>query len=228
MPSKVAIIVPAGPGDTAWRKLLPQLGAGSTDEIVLVLAETDDEFDGPHLNVRVVHSPAGRARQLNAGAKASDADWLWFLHADSQLSTKTLEAMRGFILGESVAIGYFRLGFVDDGPRWMFLNTWGASLRSRLFGLPFGDQGLLMSRSVFKRLGGFDESIGKGEDHALIWAARARGIPLRAIKATIRTSARRYAENGWWRTTKTHLHMTVEQAARFSRHAKTKEAIDPS
>ncbi len=223
MQSNVAIIIPAGPGDTAWRKLLPQLDAAEAREIVLVLAEGDDEFVDTNAETRVVHSPAGRARQLNSGANASHADWLWFLHADSEVSTKTLDATREFVCSGQDAIGYFRLGFADDGPRWMFLNTWGAALRSRLFGLPFGDQGLLMPRRVFEGLGGFDESVGKGEDHALIWAARAQGVPLRAIKAMIRTSARRYAENGWWRTTRMHLGMTREQATRFSRHAKATE-----
>lgn len=224
MPSNVAIIIPAGPGDTAWRKLLPQLAAADAREIVLVLTDADGGLTGADLNVRVIHSPAGRARQLNAGAHASHAEWLWFLHADSSVSTKTLDAMRGFVHADQDAIGYFRLGFVEDGPRWMFLNAWGAALRSWLFGLPFGDQGLLLPRRVFEALECFDESVGKGEDHALIWTARAQGIPLRAIKATIRTSARRYAENGWWRTTRTHLGMTREQATRFSRRTKTNKA----
>ena len=223
MKPSVAIIIPAGPGDTAWRKLLPQLAAANALEIVLVLAEGDDEFADTHANTRVMHSSAGRARQLNAGAHASHADWLWFLHADSAVTTNTLEAMRGFVEANQDAIGYFHLGFLDDGPRWMFLNAWGAVLRSRLFGLPFGDQGLLMPRRIFERLDSFDESVGKGEDHALIWAARAKDIPLRAIKATIRTSARRYAENGWWRTTRAHLGMTREQATRFSRRIKASE-----
>lgn len=191
---------------------------------MLALAEGDvGPVDG-YLNTRVVHSPAGRARQLNSGAQASQANWLWFLHADSEVTATAIEAMHAFVDANEDAIGFFRLGFLDDGPRWMFLNAWGAALRSRLFGLPFGDQGLLMQRRTLEALGGFDESVGKGEDHALIWSARAKSIPLRAIKATIRTSARRYAENGWWRTTKAHLGMTCDQATRFSRRARVNEA----
>ena len=224
----VAIIIPAGPGDGAWRNLLPQLDGADAREIVLALAEGEVGSADSGLDIRVVHAPAGRARQLNAGANASNAGWLWFLHADSAVTRKTLQAMREFVRTSHDAIGYFRLGFFDDGPRWMFLNAWGAALRSRLFGLPFGDQGLLMPRRVFRQLGGFDESIGKGEDHALIWRARAQDIPLHAIKATIRTSARRYADNGWWRTTRMHLRMTRDQATRFSRQANASEVIDRS
>ena len=174
----------------------------------------------------MIHAPAGRARQLNAGAAATKADWLWFLHADSEVTTRTLTVMRDFVGADADAIGYFRLGFLNDGPRGMFLNAWGARLRSRLFGMPFGDQGLLMPRRVFAALGGFDESIGKGEDHALIWAAHAQGIPLHSLNATIRTSARRYAEHGWWRTTWQHLRLTRTQAEKFSRHARAPAAIE--
>lgn len=228
MPSKVAIIIPAGPGDAAWRALLPQLATASAEEIVLALVDGDEGLSDSDLKIRVVHSPAGRALQLNVGAKASRAEWLWFLHADSVVPSRTLEAMHAFMSDAPDAIGYFRLGFINDGPALMFLNAWGAALRSRWLGLPFGDQGLLMPRKIFEALGGFDESVEKGEDHALIWAARARGIPLRAIKATLRTSARRYAENGWWRTTMAHLRMTREQAKRFSRRTKLHEAMDRS
>ncbi len=228
MPSKVAIIIPAGPGDAAWRLLLPQLAAAAADEIVLALADGDAGLANSDLNIRVVHSPAGRAHQLNVGANASGAEWLWFLHADSVVESRTLDAMHAFVSEAPQAIGYFRLGFVNDGPALMFINAWGAGLRSRWMGLPFGDQGLLMPRKIYEALDGFDESVGKGEDHALIWAARARGIPLRAIKATVRTSARRYAENGWLRTTMMHLRMTREQATRFSRRTKLHEAIDRS
>lgn len=218
----VAIIIPAGPGDDAWRDLLPQLDAADVAEIVLVQADDDEATVDTGSHIRVLHAPAGRARQLNAGVNASHAEWLWFLHADSRLTAGTLKVMRDFVGKDADAIGYFRLGFVADGPAGMFLNAWGARLRSRMFGMPFGDQGLLMPRRVFAALGGFDESIGKGEDHALIWAAHARAIPLHALNAIIRTSARRYAEHGWWRTTWQHLRLSRVQAANFSRHERAK------
>lgn len=222
----VSIVIPAGPGDHSWHELLPQLAAAQAQEIVLALTEQDDNRPHPG-KARIVRARAGRSTQLNAGAAASQADWLWFLHADSRVTERTLVALQNFVAADENAIGYFSLGFLDDGPRWMFLNAWGAALRSRVFGLPFGDQGLLMPRRVFEMLGRFDETLSKGEDHALIWMARAKGIPLRAINATIHTSARRYAENGWWRTTRMHLRMTREQATRFSNDSKIHEVIDP-
>lgn len=214
----IAIAIPAGPGDLAWQGLLPQLGDARAEEVVLVVP-----LDAPELtavlpgNTAVHRSPAGRARQLNAGAAATRADWLWFVHADSRVTAATLEALHRFVAADRAAIGYFDLRFLDDGPRLVVLNTIGAALRSRWLGLPFGDQGLLMPRRVFDALGGFDAAEPGGEDHALVWAARRAGVPLIALGAPIFTSARKYAHGGWWATTHLHLRLTCTQAWRFSR-----------
>jgi hypothetical protein len=218
MRPSLAIVVPAGPGDCAWEALLPQLTQARAREVVLVLAQGDDEVvELLPANVAVLRVSAGRARQLNAGAHRTDTDWLWFLHADSRIVSSTLDALHRFVEADATAIGYFDLRFLHDGPRLMFLNTLGAQVRSRLLGLPFGDQGLLMPRRVYDAIRGFDEHIDVGEDHAAIWAARALDIPLHALRAPVYTSARKYAQRGWWATTRQHLRATAEQARRFSR-----------
>lgn len=217
MAPDLAIVVPAGPGDQAWRGLLPQLGAAGAREIALVLTGADAEALQAPPGATLVRAPRGRARQLNAGAGATRAAWLWFLHADSRLDAGTLAAMRRFVRADPGALGYFDLRFLDDGPRLMCLNALGARLRSRCLGLPFGDQGFLMPRRVFAALGGFDEAIERGEDHALVWKARSLGIPLRPVGAALWTSARRYARRGWWATTGEHLRLTLAQVRRFSR-----------
>ena len=214
----LAIVVPAGPGDLAWHGLLPQLDGARAIEVVLVVP-----LDAPDLpstlpaNASVQRSPRGRARQLNAGAATTRADWLWFVHADSRITAATLDALHRFVAADRDAIGYFDLRFLDDGPRLVVLNTFGTTLRSRWLGLPFGDQGLLMPRRVFEALGGFDEAQPDGEDHALIWAARRGGVPVVALRAPILTSARKYAHGGWWATTRLHLRLTCTQAWRFAR-----------
>jgi hypothetical protein len=220
MVASLAIVVPSGPGERAWQALLPQLAQLRAQEIILVLPDSESsalDFNPADAAVSVVRSPAGRARQLNAGAAASVSEWLWFLHADSRLVGSTVDALLRFVRSDVPAIGYFDLRFLQDGPPWMFLNTIGAQLRCRLFGLPFGDQGFVMPRQVYHAIGGFDENIGPGEDHAAIWKARSQGIPLHALRAPLYSSARRYAEHGWCSTTFRHLRWTLSQARRFSR-----------
>lgn len=218
MSPSLAIVVPAGPGDNAWHDLLPQLAAVNASRIALVLPRQEPLASVIlPANLSVVRSEAGRARQLNAGAVATRSDWLWFVHADSRINGATIRALQDFVVADQEAIGYFDLRFLDDGPWLTVLNTIGARFRSRWLRLPFGDQGLLMPRRVFDEIGGFDDHPHGGEDHSLVWSARKQGVPLQALRAPIYTSARKYAQYGWWETTVRHLRLTCSQAWRFSR-----------
>ncbi len=218
---KLSVIVPVGPGEHAWQALLPDLSPLGVDTEVLLVAaygEAPAEFDparfGLEMPVRWLVSATGRARQQNAGAAAARGETLWFLHADSRVPAASLDAARRF--SGRAALGYFDLGFRDDGPWLVRLNALGAWIRSRWFGLPFGDQGLILSRHDFERLGGFDEALAAGEDHALVWTARRAGIPLAPLGAPLSTSARRYAERGWLKTTLRNARLTLGQARAFS------------
>lgn len=186
-------------------------GAAQTDRIEASL------HDGVGPYWQELAAPQGRALQQNAGAAAATRDWLWLVHADALLAADTLPALARFIKADVVALGYFDLRFLDDGPAWMRVNALGARLRSRWFGLPFGDQGLVLPRHAFASLGGFDPGLASGEDHDLVWRARRAGLPIRAVGAPLYTSARKYAQHGWGATTIGHLRETWRQARRFSR-----------
>lgn len=218
---RLSVIIPVGPGELSWRDLLGDLSALQADaEILLVavpggapreLAPRDFALRVP---ARWLEAPAGRAAQQNAGAASALGETLWFLHADSRVPAGSVAAAQGF--AGRAALGYFDLRFRDDGPRLTWLNALGARIRSRWLGLPFGDQGLILPRMLYDALGGFDASLPAGEDHALVWAARRAGVPLVPLRAPLFTSARRYAEHGWLRTTFRHLWLTLAQARRFS------------
>jgi rSAM/selenodomain-associated transferase 2 len=217
---KLSVVVPVGPGEQAWRDLLDDLSAlDGSAEVILVapVGEAPRDFAAGAMPVaaRWLEAPAGRARQQNAGAAAARGAVLWFLHADSRVSATAVRAAQGFDASAG-ALGYFDLRF-RDGPALARLNAAGAWLRSRWLGLPFGDQGFILSRRLFDRLGGFDESLSAGEDHALVWAARRARIPLVPLRVPVLTSARRYAEQGWLRTTLRHGWLTILQVRAFSR-----------
>lgn len=212
----LSVIIPLAPGEQAWRRLLPQLAAcGVRSEILLVHVESDhvDPDDGdPNPDLRLIASAPGRARQLNAGARAACGRWLWFLHADSRLTANVLPQLQGFIAADVDALGYFDLRFEHDGPWLTRLNAAGANLRARWLGLPFGDQAFVLRAETLRRLGGYDESARYGEDHLLVWRAHAAGLPLRRLPAVIVTSARKYRQQGWLPTTLKHLWLTARQA----------------
>ena len=110
------------------------------------------------------------------------------------------------------ALHYFDLKFLDDGPSLMPVNVLGAYVRSHALGLPFGDQGLCLSRTAFERLGGFDAQVPYGEDHVFVWRAGRQGMPLRCTGVPLYTSARKYQAHGWAPTTLRHLLLTYKQA----------------
>ena len=215
----LSIVIPAGPGDRDWAALLDDLPAGDDIERLLVLAE-GDPLAGPPSGTRVLAAPAGRARQINTGLAAARSGTVWVLHADSRIDARTLAAARqaaaGFARGDAPALCWFDLAF-HDGPAAMAINAFGANLRSRWFGLPFGDQGFLAPRWLFESLGGFDPAVGRGEDHAFVHAVRRAGLPFRHLPGRVATSARRYIERGWWQTTREHLVLTWQQRRAFSR-----------
>lgn len=218
---KLSVIIPVGPGDRAWRDLLGDLRMLRDDaEIILVATPgaipRDFRMQDYDLEVPTswLAAPTGRARQQNAGAAAAGGEVLWFLHADSRVPADSLAAARGF--ERSAALGYFDLAFRDDGPRLVRLNALGARIRSHWLRLPFGDQGFILARRLFESLGGFDESLPAGEDHALVWQVRRAGVELLPLHAPLLTSARRFAERGWLRTTLRHAFLTVSQARRFA------------
>ncbi len=206
----LSVVIPVGPGDRAWPALVAALDALAPELDVLLVFARGDVQSRPK-DRRWIEGRPGRAAQQNLGARATAGSSLWFLHADSRVDAKALEAARDFVRRGANAIGYFALRF-GDGPTLMRVTEVGVKLRCRWFGLPFGDQGLVLPRSVFDGLGRFDERALFGEDMALVRRARRAGITLQSLPATISTSARKYVQHGWWRTTWRHLRLTWGRA----------------
>jgi len=208
---ELAVVVPVAPGDEAWTALLSDLEALPPEaEVVLACAAQPGSPVPPR--ARLLLAPRGRAPQMNAGAHATTRPFLWFLHADSRLTPGALQALDHSLASAPDALHHFDLAFLDDGPPLMWLNRVGARVRSRWGGMPFGDQGFCLRREVWERLGGFRTDAAYGEDHLLVWKARQSGVALRPVGATLLTSARRYRERGWLRTTARHLRLTAVQA----------------
>ena len=116
------------------------------------------------------------------------------LHADTQLSPDWSAVARAHIAERPGEAGYFRLAFRSRGLAPRIVAGW-ANVRSRLFALPYGDQGLLLSRRLLDEVGGVPD-IPLMEDVALVRALRSHLNPL---DATAVTSARRYEREGWLR-----------------------------
>lgn len=144
---------------------------------------------------RVVEAARGRGSQLMAGGATASGEWLLFLHADCQPLLGWDDAVQAFMTGPPDKAGYFDLALDDAAPaarRLERIVAW----RSRVLALPYGDQGLLISRHLYNTIGGY-AAMPLMEDVDIVRRlGRAR---LRPIGATMLASARRYRRDGYWR-----------------------------
>ena len=142
-------------------------------------------------------APRGRGVQLGHGANAARRPWLLFLHADTVLALNWQAAVGAFIdrpAGEPCA-AVFHLHFDDRGP-WPRLFEWVIAWRTRWLGLPYGDQGLLITRHFYDVLGGY-RPLPLMEDVDLVRRiGRGRLVMLDAVA---HTSAARYRQRGYFR-----------------------------
>ncbi len=217
---RLSVIVPVGPGDDAWRFLLPSLARlAKAAEVCFVGAEpAPDELHalvarhGVQAETRWVVSLPGRAGQMNHGARCSKGEFLWFLHADSRFSDLAFARLSDALIAKPQALHYFDLSFDRKVIERVALNEWGARFRSRVLRLPFGDQGFCLRRELFESLGQFDESVPYGEDHLLVWNCHRLGAEVSPVRAALLTSPRKYRQQGWLRTTILHGWRTWRQA----------------
>lgn len=213
----LSIIIPVSPADGLSIELLSSLMAMPIAHEIIVAGSHVQEHktlqNNPSINV--VSSNVGRAQALNAGAQAATGNWLWFLHADSQLSPDVIPTLiRAMTHNDKDQLLYFGLRFYSDNSvlqRNMQFNSLGVRLRSQLLLSPFGDQAFCINRHAFNRSGGYDESLRYGEDHCLVWACRMADIAVIALPAAIITSARKYQQHGWIRTTLRHNFLWFKQ-----------------
>lgn len=145
------------------------------------------------LGARLVRSERGRALQQNAGAAVATGDVLLFLHADTRLPTGWPAAVERALRRPKVVAGAFRLGF-DDGAFVFRVIEWGGWLRTRLTGIPYGDQAIFVRRAAFERAGGFP-ALPLMEDVALGRRLKRLGR-LVLLPERVETSARRFRTEG--------------------------------
>ncbi|PHO02890.1 glycosyl transferase [Rhodobacteraceae bacterium 4F10] len=199
MRAPVSVVIPTLNAAAALPACLAALyegvQAGIIRELIVVDGGSDDDTRtiADEAGATLVSSAPSRGGQLRAGVAASKGDWVLVVHADTCLEEGWSDVAEAHFATSRKA-GYFHLSFDQGGMAARFVAGW-ANLRSRLFGLPYGDQGLLIARDVYDAHGGF-EDIPLMEDVAMARALKGQLAPLQA-KAI--TSADKYQRQGWLR-----------------------------
>ena len=189
--------------------LVEALDAGLIRELVISDGESKDETLAlaDAWGATIVSGPASRGGQLRRGCEAAKGDWFLILHADTVLSEGWSDKAQSHFRTNKA--GWFRLRF-DRGGR--AIAAW-ANIRSR-WGLPYGDQGLLLPASLYHEVGGYSD-IPLMEDVAL---ARALKGKLTEFPAVALTSAERYRKQGWIKRSARNFWTLVRYFAGVSPH----------
>lgn len=166
---------------------------GSTDQTISIA----EVFCAEASNARIVTAPAGRARQMNEGAKAGRGDILLFLHADTRLPTEAQLMIEEALTDPAVAGGRFDVTFDSRSALGTMISTF-MNWRSRLSGIATGDQALFVRRHVFDQLGGFAD-IPLMEDIEFSRRLKRTG-QMAALHQKVTTSFRRWEQQGPLRT----------------------------
>lgn len=156
---------------------------GSKDATVSIAAQS---------GVKVLHcSRKGRAAQMNQGAERAAGTILYFLHADTFPPVNFVSKIRKSF-GRGYRSGCFQLAFDDSHPVLKFYS-WCTQFRLTVF--RFGDQSLYVEKTLFHKVGGFDESLTVMEDQEIVRELKKASFFYLSDEC-VTTSARRYKVNG--------------------------------
>ena len=198
MRAPISVIVPTLNAEAALRSSLPDIyrgveagliaeliisDGGSTDETIQLAREVGAE---------VVTGSPSRGGQITRAVPKVRGEWVLILHADTVLGDGWCDAIARF-MATSHEIGYFDLGFDDGGFGATVVAGW-ANLRSRVFKLPYGDQGLLIKATLLNDLGFPDQPLMEDVE----FARRAKNR-FRPIGYRIQSSFEKYQKIGWLR-----------------------------
>ncbi|MDJ0858164.1 MAG: glycosyltransferase [Dinoroseobacter sp.] len=199
MPAPLSIVMPVLNAAPGLEQSLPALAEGLEVGLIAELILSDGGSQDATAQIAdaagaiwVTGAP-GRGKQIARGIAVANCPWVMVLHADTVLLSGWSEAVIAALETPGQA-RYGTLVFDAPGVAPRLVAGW-ANLRSRLFGLPYGDQALLVHQDLLDSVGGYPD-FPLMEDVEMAKRLRGALVPLGAIA---RTSAARYQAEGWFR-----------------------------
>lgn len=197
----LAVVIPARNEAARLPSLLADLARAPqlVGEVCVVDGESEDgttvvaQLGG----AQVVRAPASRGGQLRRGVEATTAPWLLLLHADGRLPTGWALAVEEAMGRGPTCCWAFHFGVAGGGLALRFLEGL-VNIRTVVWHLPYGDQGLLVARRALEEVGGVP-AIPLMEDLELILRLRAVQ-PVQTLPGRFLVDGRRWRQLGVLRT----------------------------
>lgn len=187
----VSVIIPTfNETETIAETIFAVKNLGSQIEIIVVDGRSSDDTVkiAENCGVRVLEAEKGRGFQLHVGAKAANADILWFLHADTIPSAETFEQLKTALETSETVGGNFTICFDGNSNPAKFITWLYPHLRK--IGLIYGDSAIFVRREIYEKTGGF-KPLSLFEDLEFINRLKKHGKIVN-LSAQVITSSRRF------------------------------------
>lgn len=198
-PPSFSIVIPVYRDASALEHLLSQfdrLLSGHLIDVIVVEGSSDTQ-DCEQICVRhgarYLKSKLGRSHQMNTGAAEATGDYIWFLHADTQLPITIADSLREAHKSQA-EWGFFRIA-LDGSQRIFRVIETAIFLRSKLTQVATGDQGIFIKRDLWLSQVKCYADIPLMEDVELSKRLRSFSKPL-VLTSRLTTSSRRWKEHG--------------------------------
>jgi Glycosyl transferase family 2 len=183
----LSVIIPTEgveqPAVATLAALVPGAAAGLIREVLLVDRSASGVIErvADVAGCRFLAFEGTRAAALAAGARQARSPWLMFLHAGAVLDSGWIEETAQFIQGVSMSdrpragiFRYARSPYTDAGFRD------GLKFVARMIAGPSAEQGLLIARDHYDRLGGYRPDARRSEARLLRQLGRRSRTMLRS------------------------------------------------
>jgi len=160
----LSVVIPTLNAEKNLAALLAQLRSISDLQIVVsdgLSTDNTQELAIQYGASLALGSPS-RGGQLRRGAQLASAEWILFIHADCLLANNWRDLVDRHITTHAEKAGFFGLKY--DSPkmaaRWVELMAGWRSMTTRFprgWALPYGDQGLLISRRLYDEIDGYPD-----------------------------------------------------------------------
>jgi rSAM/selenodomain-associated transferase 2 len=212
----ISIVIPVLDDSAPLAVLVAHLRDMRTQPREIIVVDGGDDRELGELAARFdctcLHARTGRGNQLHAGALHASGEAIWFLHADSEPAPDSIDRIAAALAGGAIG-GFFSFRF--SGPHAWYKSLLAALVNLRCaFGVPYGDQGLFILKSVYCDIGGFAD-VPLFEEVAFVNAARRAGR-FERIDAPLGVSPRRWERDGWLRRTLQNRSLALAHAAGVS------------
>jgi len=156
--SKISIIIPTINEANNLPLLLSDLSSIQKEgEIIIVDCGSEDktiEIANIYGAKVFISKDRNRGLQLDIGARNSKGEWLIFLHADTRLTNDWFKKINLFLKGNKNSIYYFEFKINNKKIIYRVLEIL-VNFRSKFFKQPYGDQGLIIHRTIYFKNNGF-------------------------------------------------------------------------